>query len=125
LSHAGNQFPLAALIAFLPGAAAIWEFDMRKCSLVVAAVAGLGFAVSAASAAPLSAPLAAGAAVGGGAELVHCVPGIAHRHAWGWGTGCGRARVYVGPRWRHGWGRGYVGRHVYGGYRGGYRRHWR
>jgi hypothetical protein len=124
LSHAGNQFPLAALIAFLPGAAAIWEFDMRKCSLVVAAVAALGFAVSAASAAPLSAPLAAGAAVGGGAELVHCVPGIAHRHAWGWGTGCGRG-LYVGSGWR----RGYVGRRVYGGYRGGYhrgyRRHWR
>jgi hypothetical protein len=97
---------------------------MRKSLFVVAAVAALGFAASAASAAPLSAPLAAGAAVGDGAEMVHCVPGLGHRHAWGWGTGCGRAGVYVVPRWR----RGYVGRGVYGAYRGGYhrgfRRHW-
>jgi hypothetical protein len=98
---------------------------MRKSSLIVAVVAALGFAASAASAAPLSAPLAAGAAIGGGAEMVHCVPGFAHRHAWGWGTGCGRARVYVGPRWR----RGFVGHRFYRGHRDGYhrgfRRHWR
>src|SRR3954471_20142936 len=97
---------------------------MRTCSLVVAAVAALGLAASAAGAAPLSAPLAAGAAAGGGTEMVHCVPGIAPRHAWGWGTGCGRGGLYVGPGFR----RGYVGRRVYGGYRGyrgGYRRHWR
>jgi hypothetical protein len=93
--------------------------SLGACALLcVATLVGAG-------AAPLSAPAGARVALQdlGAVESVHCIPGVVHRHRWGWGTGCYRPRAYF-----YG-GRRFVGPRFYGHrrvYRGGWRgRRWR